>query len=194
MNLSRILYRTQVQVDIQPKDHKKCPRQFYLGLCFQMRTFIKDPSPSAQCAWQMSFPGDTLRAGKYNPVMQLWIKAGLGGHLRTHTKHIWGSQTFLSKASWMSKTLIECILRNALGSHIWLSRTCQPCHEHPEHWHSWVFHTAVTPGTLIQGQNCTAPGPAPSCSAAHWCHTAMPNFLRHDWLYNIPVFSWVCSS
>lgn len=118
MNLSRILHRTQVKVDIQPKEHKKCPRQFYLRLCFQMRvtaeTFIKDPSPSAQCAWQMSFSGDTLRAGKHTPVMQLWIKTDLGGHLRTHTKYVWGSQTFLSKASWMSKTLIECILSNAL--------------------------------------------------------------------------------
>lgn len=40
-------------VDIQPKEHKKCPGQFYLGLCFQMRVtpeiFIKDSSPSAAC-------------------------------------------------------------------------------------------------------------------------------------------------
>lgn len=84
-------------------------------------TFIKDPSTSAQCAWQMSFSGDTPRAGKYTPAMQLWIKTGLGGPLRTHTKHVWGSQTFVSKAFWMSKALIECILRNALGSHIWHS-------------------------------------------------------------------------
>lgn len=83
-------------------------------------TFIKDSSPGAQCAWQRSFSG-TPRAGKYTPVTQLWIKTGLGGHLRTHTKHVWGSQAFLSKASWMFKTLIECILRNALGSHIWHS-------------------------------------------------------------------------
>lgn len=50
----------------------KCPRQFYLGLCFQMRvtpeTFIRDPSPRAQ--WKMSFSGDTPSAGKYTPVMQ----------------------------------------------------------------------------------------------------------------------------
>lgn len=84
-------------------------------------TFIKDSSPSAQCAWQMSFSGDTPRADKDTPVMQLWIKTGLGGHLRAHTKHAWGSQAFLSKASWMSKALIECILRNALGSPVWHS-------------------------------------------------------------------------
>lgn len=57
----------------------KCPRQFYLGLCFQMRatpeTFIRDPSPSAQ--WQMSFSGDTPRAGKQTPVMQELLSCSL---------------------------------------------------------------------------------------------------------------------
>lgn len=47
--------------------------------------------------------------------------------------------------------------------------------QHPEHGYSWMWHTAVTPGTPVQGQSRTAPGLAPSGSAAHWCHTAAPN-------------------
>lgn len=50
-------------------------------------TFIKDASPGTRCAWQMSSSGHNPRAGNDTPVLQLWIKTGLGGHLRAHTKH-----------------------------------------------------------------------------------------------------------
>lgn len=135
------------------------------------KTFIKDPSPSAHTAWQMSFSGDTSRAGKYTPVTQLWLKTGLG-HLRAHTKHAWGSQAFLSEVSWMSKALIECILRNALGSPIWHSSIQTPqgaasCATSTLSTAPAKLYTAGTAGTLLQGQSCTAPGLAPSCSAAH---------------------------
>lgn len=90
----------------------------------------------------------------------------LGGHLPTHTKHVWGSQAFVSKASWTCKALIECTLRNALGSHIWPSsiQTSQG----PASCGTSTLSTDTAelyPQQWLQarslGQSCTAPGLAP---------------------------------
>lgn len=63
-------------VDIQPREHKKCPGQFSLGLCFQMRVtpeiFIKDSSPSAA---RMADEFEFLKLQALLPLVQQHIDA-----------------------------------------------------------------------------------------------------------------------